>query len=97
MLMTNVVEGDKLKNIDNKEDQIFSIDTYDLFHKNDNAKAGHNNKIKLINYENYYKWIYIFIILCLVNGINYIATLQIRDFFAPSQDVVTLIAGLVRA
>jgi hypothetical protein len=97
MLMKKIINSDRLKHIDSREDEIFSIDTYDLFHKDNNAKGSHNSKIKFINSENYYKWIYILLVLCFVNGINYIASLQIRNFYLPSQQVIGLVTDLMRA
>jgi hypothetical protein len=97
LLMTGVVETEKLKAIDLHEDEVFEIDTYDLFHKNDLAKNGISSKIKFINYENYYKWIFILLLFALLNTVNYLATQQVRNFFPDSQLVITQINDLMRS
>lgn len=92
-----VVESEKLKNIDLHEEELFSIDTYDLFHRSEGARPSLSSKIRFINYENYYKWISIILVLLLANGLNYLATLQIRNFFTPSQIVIAEINDLMRS
>lgn len=96
LLITRVIETDKLKTIDLHEDEIFEIDTYDLFHRNDPNKTN-STKIRFVNYENYYKWIFILIVFCLLNSLNFLATSQIRDFFPSSQAVISEVNGLMRS
>lgn len=50
LLIAKVVEPDKLKTIDLHEDEVFEIDTYDLFHRNDPNKNSSSSKIRFINY-----------------------------------------------
>lgn len=96
LLINKIVEHDKLKTIDLHEDEIFEIDTYDLFHRNDPNKSN-SSKIRFINYENYYKWIFILLIFCLLNALNYVATSQIRDFFPSSETVIREVNDLMRS
>jgi hypothetical protein len=97
LLTATVVERDRLKAIDAHEDEVFDIDTYDLFHRNDSGKAALTTKIKFINYENYYKWVFILLLFLLLNALNYYATSGIRDFFPVSQTVISSINSLMRS
>ena len=75
---------------------MFAIDTHDLFAKAD-SKVSFNSKLKLINYSNYYRWIFATLAFLSLNGFNYMGTNNVRDFFGPSQQVIELINELTRA
>lgn len=96
-LMSNIVDKDRLKTIDVFEEEVFEIDTYDLFHKGDTGRGGLAGKVKFMNYESYYKWIFIIIVFLALNAINYQATAQIRNFFPVSQAVIKQINDLMRS
>lgn len=91
-----MVDRDRLKTIDDDE-EVFGIDTYDLFHKNDSGRGGLSSKIRFMNYENYYKWLFILLLFVLANAINYITNMQVRNFFPVSQAVIYQVNNLMRS
>jgi hypothetical protein len=97
LLIETIVDREKLKTIDADEEEVFSIDTYDLFHKAETGRGGLSVKIRLMNYESYYKWLFILLAFVLANSINYMATKHIRDFFPVSQAVIKQVNNLMRS
>lgn len=97
LLIESIVEREKLKSIDADEEEVFSIDTYDLFHKTEQGRGGLSTKIRFMNYESYYKWLFILLVFVLANSMNYLATQRIRDFFPVSQSVIDQVNNLMRS
>lgn len=94
-LARKVLDTNLLKNIDQHEDEIFSIDTHDIG-KVDLSKISSVSKIKLINYSTYYRWIVIVALLFAINGFNYLSTHNVRVIFDPSKTVMELVNALMR-
>lgn len=84
-----------LKHIDRHEDEVFGIDNNDLG-KVDQTRTSSLSKIKLLNYNSYYKWAFIGLALIAINALNYLATTNVRNMFDPSKKVISYVNSLMR-
>jgi len=56
--------------------------------KPEDEKITSNSKFRLLNYNNYYSWIVILLIVCITNAMSFLAVYDLRNFFGPSQKIV---------
>lgn len=62
----------------------------------DSARGSSFSKVKLINYGNYYRWIFIVALFSVLNAMNYLNNNQIRTTVGPSNTLIRLIDSLMR-
>jgi hypothetical protein len=82
-----VIEKDHLAQIDHYEEEVFAIDNHELS-KVEEGRFSSFSKVRLINYNKFYRWIVTLTVFLFINGLNYLSTSNIRNFFDPSIEII---------